>query len=323
MLLTTVLRWLVLSLILLSGPFQSWIAGQLLGEVLSHKQFAEKYGPFALVIGASRGLGLAWANGLAEKGLNVVLTGRVQSTLEESLKELQAKHPDRKFVAVQWDFSDTSVSEQIAKRLCSDYDIGMVVVNAVFSGPSSLLLNVSIADLRRAVNLNIVSTVDIVHVFGNAMRQRQRGGGFILVSSIVSQLGVYKMAMYSASKAFVSMLTEVLWYEGKQDNIDFIAPIVGQTSTPSLDDFLNQDTRIRLLETTPEAVVDETFRTLGRSPFVYTGWSTKLQAFFFWLVPHDVALPWVAYFSKDFFIPELEFGKKFDEVMRSGRSSRS
>ena len=154
------------------------------------------------------------------------------------------------------------------------------------------------------------------------MKKRKRGG-FILVSSVAGELAIANMAMYSSTKAFLNVFAEALWNELAKDNIDVIAPVVGQTATPSLTDFLNPEARVKFLESTPQNVVRETMWGLGRTVHVWTGWSTKVQGFLYWLLPHEVLVPTLAYLSQDLFITGEELQKRFEEVGRMGRQSRN
>jgi short-subunit dehydrogenase len=312
----------VLVSVLLAVPLRSLLMGMTIGEKNSGAAFARQYGPWGLVIGASRGLGSAWAHGLAERGLNVILTGRVQKTLNEACEELQAKFPKQKFVGVLFDAGDVERTENVSASLNNQYEIGIVITNAVFTPLFQPFVEVPRDDLLKSLNLNVFGISRVVQIFGANMRKRQRGG-FVLVGSVAGHLGITNMAVYSSTKAFLSMFAETLWNELRQDNIDVIAPQVGQTTTPSLDDFINPEFRVKLIETSPQNVVLETMYGLGRTPFVYTGWATKAQVFAAWLVPHQLGVPVMASLSQNLFQDDDNLQARYDQIGRKGRTSRT
>jgi short-subunit dehydrogenase len=166
-------------------------------------------------------------------------------------------YPSQKFLVVQFDATDADKVEAVSSELAKQYEIGMVVTNAVMTPKPGPFLDADMQDVRKSISLNVRAIAEMVYVFGTEMRKRKRGG-FILVSSVASCLGHNNMATYSSTKSFLNLFGETLWLEGKTDNIDFITAVVGQTSTPSLDDFLNPEARVRLLETSPEDVAKET-----------------------------------------------------------------
>jgi len=307
--------------VLIAIPLRTLLQGLTYGELYQGKDFAKQYGPWGIVVGASRGLGSAWAHGLAQRGLNVIITGRVQKTLDETLHELKTAYPDRQFVTVVFDATDRAKADEICAKLAQEYEIGMVVTNAIMTPMPQPFLDAEMEDVDKSISLNVFGIVHMVRIFGTEMRKRKRGG-FVLVSSVAGSLGLTNMAMYSSTKAFATMLGQVLWNEGKKDNIDYITPVVGQTATPSLDDFLNPKHRVLFLETTPQNVVRETMFGLGRAPYVYTGWSTKVQSFVYWLVPQEITVQILALLMKDFFKSGDELKESFNAA-KSGRQSRS
>ena len=170
------------------------------------EQFLDEYGPWAVVVGASVGLGAALAENLARKGFNLVLVARSQPRLEALAAEITEKY-GRKVVTLTGDVSD--VRTVLATReLCVGIDVGLVIFNA-----SSLLvgdfLSSSLEDKMALLDVNVKGVTAVCDVFGTLLaerRPRQKNAGLHLVSSLAGITGSRGLALYAASKAFMNAL---------------------------------------------------------------------------------------------------------------------
>ena len=192
-------------------------------------QFAAKYGPWALVAGASDGVGLAFAKQLAGMGLNLILVSRSQAKLDSAAAEVKALGADCITVS-----ADLSLPEGANKAIAAagDREVGLVVSNAGADSINSKFLDADIAAWEGLATMNINTKMRLAHHFGRAMRARGRGG-IILVNSGACYLGMHGLATYCGSKGFVLNFAEGLWAELRPHGVDVLTMVLGQTDTPS------------------------------------------------------------------------------------------
>lgn len=192
--------------------------------------FANRYGPMALITGASSGIGWGFAEELAERGLNLVLVARRLERLEELASLLDSRFGTQ-CTLISADLSQLDAPEKILEATC-DLDIGLLVSNAGygFKGEHSQNDPVGMSEMLM-VNCNM--PLRLTHGFLPRLRARGHGG-IILTSSVEAMIGVPYSAAYSASKAFVSTLGEALWAETANDDIDMLTLCPGATETEAL-----------------------------------------------------------------------------------------
>lgn len=190
---------------------------------------AAKYGPWALVTGASEGTGAAFALALADEGVNSILIARRDGPLQELAAQVRYKGVE--CIAAMVDLSATDATDRIVSAV-EDREVGLLVANAGADTNSSLFLDNDIANWEQLVNLNIITTMKNCHHFGQSMRARGRGG-MILVGSGSCYGGLYGMGVYCGVKAFDLCLGEGLWAEMRHHNVDVLNLILGRTDTPA------------------------------------------------------------------------------------------
>jgi uncharacterized protein len=189
--------------------------------------FISKYGPAALVTGASSGIGRSFAQLLAQKGMNLVLAARRVAHLEELASKLAHRH--RVSVSVcRTDLSRAGAAEQISDATAS-LDIGLIVSNAGFGLKGDHAGN-DPAAMTDMLMVNCNSPMLLARRFIPRLRQRGKGG-IILTSSVEALIGCPYSAAYSASKAFVNALGEALWGELTPEGIDVLTLCPGATDT--------------------------------------------------------------------------------------------
>jgi len=187
----------------------------------------DKYGPWAIVAGASDGTGQAFAEELARHGVNVVMVARRKALLEAVAGQLPVATR-----VVELDLSDPGAIDALAQAT-SDLEIGLLIYNAGGDGVNLPLLDRDIAELRGFVRRNCMAVMEACHHFGGLMRSRRRGG-VVLVTSGAAWCGGKGLAPYGATKAFDLILAESLWAEWRDDGVDVLALVLGATDTPSL-----------------------------------------------------------------------------------------
>jgi short-subunit dehydrogenase len=191
--------------------------------------FAEKYGPWALIAGASDGVGLAFARRLAHEGIKLILVSRNQAKLDKAADELRALGTECITAAADLALPD---GPDRAIAAAGDREVGLVVTNAGADSINSQFLDADIAAWEGLAMMNVSTKMRLAHHFGRAMRSRGRGG-MILVNSGACYSGMFGLATYCGSKAFVLNFSEGLWAELRHHGIDVLSMVLGQTDTPS------------------------------------------------------------------------------------------
>ena len=235
----------------------------------------KSYGDWALVTGASAGIGTVFARRLAAQGLNVVLVARRADRLEQLAAELRAQHKVQTRV-VSEDLERDGVAERVAERV-RDLEIGVLVNNAGFSQVGRFD-RVPLDKILGMIRVNCVAVAALTHAFLPAMRARKRGA-IIIVSSVAGYVPLGLAATYGATKAFDLMLAEALWAENRGTGIDVLALSPGPVDT----EFQAVAGETPHPGATPESVVDTALAALGKKPSVVAGgfnkartWSTRL-----------------------------------------------
>lgn len=231
--------------------------------------FAEKYGPFAIVAGASEGLGAAFADAIASRGVGVVLLARRKDALESVAAEVTKKHGVEARTVV-CDLADASFTE--ATR---DLDIGLGVYNAAHSFIAPLLER-PLEDALRVVDVNVRGPLRFAHAIVPQMIARKRGG-LVLMSSMAGFQGNPRLAAYAASKAFGIVLAESLWAELRPRGVDVIASCPGAVRTPN---YLKTTEKEAPGTLDALAVATRTLDALGSGPTYVPGAVNKMARFF-------------------------------------------
>lgn len=197
--------------------------------MMKQSAFKEKYGSWALITGASAGIGEAFAWVLAKRSLNLVLVARNPERLDQKAAEIRAQFPA---IQIKTHPADLSQSGSIVPLIqaTANLDIGLVIPNAGMETTGSFLKH-TLEEEQRLLHLNIHAPFHMAHHYGQLMSQRGRGG-IIFLSSIAGYGSTPYAANYSASKAYILSLGEGLHYELKPHGIDVLVLSPGFTDTP-------------------------------------------------------------------------------------------
>ena len=236
--------------------------------------FRERYGPWALVIGASEGVGAAFAHAVAARGLSVALVARRAEALEAVAGSVRsAAGVETRVLAL--DLTAADAMDRLAAAT-TDLEVGLVLYGAgadpdyrpFLSGP----LNPALALVQR----NCVMPLQVCHHFVGPMVERGRGGLAVL-SSGAGMVGGPNMVAYAASKAFDTVMIQSLWAELQGTGVDALAMVLGLTDTPALRRLLmargalaGEDEPVPGADT-PEAVVEELLAHLADGPTWFMG----------------------------------------------------
>jgi short-subunit dehydrogenase len=190
----------------------------------------ERFGPWALITGASSGIGREFARQLARAGLSTVLAARRRALLEEVGRSV-ATDFGVQYRVITADFSEEGFVETLASAT-DDLDIGLVVSNAGSPSPGGFLSK-DRNELASQLRLNALSHLDIAHHFGRKLTARGRGG-LIFVSAMGAEKGIPYMANDSGGKAYVQCLAQALHVELKPVGIHVTVVSPGPTETQAL-----------------------------------------------------------------------------------------
>ena len=194
--------------------------------------FVEQYGPWAVVTGASSGIGEEIARILAARGLNVAVVARRTERLEALAKALETSH-DIETNVVTADLATTDGVERVA-ALADELEVGLLVNNAGISAPFRPLNGVPYETLETMSKLNMLAPARLIYDFLPGMQRRGRGG-VINVASTASFQAMPYMANYGATKAYLLSLSDAVATEVAQAGIDVVALCPGPTDTEITD----------------------------------------------------------------------------------------
>jgi short-subunit dehydrogenase len=240
------------------------------------KEFRQKYGPWALVAGASEGLGAAYAEALATRGLDLVLVARRLELLQTLAARLTGAYGVQVRL-LQLDLAQPDAASQIARETQS-LEVGLLVYNAAFSAVGAFLER-SLDEHLLEIDTNVRTPLTLLNHFGPRMLT-QGHGGLILMTSLSAFQGSAYVANYSASKAYNVILAEGLWEEWRRGGVDVLACIAGSTRTPNyLASFPRPNGSFTDATLEPQVVVAEALAALGRHPTVIPGRVNRLSSF--------------------------------------------
>lgn len=227
-----------------------------------------QYGPWAVVTGASDGIGRAVAQRAASDGFNVLLAARSEAKLIALADELRRMHGvQARAVPV-----DLSRPDGVTTLLSStgDVDVGLAVLAAGFATGGDFLRSPA-SDELEMIAVNITAVTALTHAFSRRMAERGRGG-IVLFGSLLGWAGVPGEANYAATKAYVLTLAEGLHRELKQRGIDVLAVAPGPVHTG----FADRAGMTMRSAATPEVVANAAWAALGRRTTVVPGALAKV-----------------------------------------------
>ncbi|MGR9051843.1 MAG: SDR family NAD(P)-dependent oxidoreductase [Gammaproteobacteria bacterium] len=232
------------------------------------KKFVNKYGNYALITGASSGIGAEFARQLARLGLDLVLVARRKSALDKLASDLEKQH-GIKAKTVELDLLDDHAVEKLLAAT-NDLNIGLLVLSAGMEVHGAFVEN-SYDKESELVKLNALIPMQLAHVFGGRMIARKQGG-ILFVSSTFGHQAVPYFANYAASKAYILGLGQALNYELKKSNVDVTVLSPGLTTTEMTQNMQGIDfKKMPITEMRVEPVVKKAIRALGKQQVVIPG----------------------------------------------------
>lgn len=227
----------------------------------------ERYGPWALVTGASEGIGCAMAQEIASRGVHLILVARRKDRLDALAETLKSTTG----VQVRVCAADLSTAEGTRSVLLSieGLELGLFVAAAGF-GTSGAFLDSRIKEELDMLSVNCRAVLEILHPILREMKLRRRGG-VVLLSSLVAFQGVPQAAHYAATKAYIQSLSEGIAGEARAEGIDVLASAPG----PVHSGFADRAGMKMGQAAHPKTVAAATLNALGKSNLVRPGFLAK------------------------------------------------
>ncbi|MBB3048202.1 short-subunit dehydrogenase [Litorivivens lipolytica] len=231
--------------------------------------FVQTYGPWALVLGASEGVGSAFVEALAARQLNVALVSRRQSVLDEVAQGIQTRFGVQTRT-IAMDLFDHNAMEVLLGKI-GDLEIGFLVNCAGGDAAYGPFLERELNNDEALLFRNCTLLMRVCHHFGRQMAERGRGG-IVTMSSGAAVAGAPGLATYAGSKAFDLLFSEALWGELKPKGVDLICVMLADTDTPTLRAQMVMRGKLKSLDespkgaTPPEQVAEEALRYIGKQP---------------------------------------------------------
>jgi uncharacterized protein len=222
---------------------------------------AHRFGPWAVVTGASSGIGRDFAHQLADAGINVVLVARRLALLQDLGVALR-RDCGIDYRAVDVDLSDPGMLTPIAQAT-NDIDVGLLVSNAGAALPGPFL-DSDLQAQRAILRLNTATHLGLAHHFGERLARRGRGG-IVLVSALGATHGVPYMAHTAATKAYVASLGAGLHVELAKHGVHVTVLHPGPTRTPVMDELGLDPDKMPIPPMAPEDCAREALRALARN----------------------------------------------------------
>ncbi len=240
------------------------------------ENFSSRYGPWAIVAGASDGVGAATAWAIAREGVSVVLVARRQAVLDELAAAITAETGVEARPLVV-DLSDDGAVDKITEAT-DDLEIGLLVYCAGADPNFAPFLDQPVDDALAMVRRNCEVPLRLCHRLAPSMVERGRGG-IVVVGSGAALAGGPNMVAYGASKAFDLVFGEALWAELHGHGVDVLNLVLAVTDTPALRRLLAErgvlagpdDDRPIPGASTPEEVAADMVAQLPHGPTYFSG----------------------------------------------------
>jgi len=237
--------------------------------------FKNTYGPWALITGGTEGIGLCFAQQLAEMGLNIALVARREEVLAQACTQLTDTHGiETRYVCA--DLAQADAAQTIIDTL-QGVEVSLVIHNAGATHGAKAFLDQPCASAEALLTLNCLTPLRLCHHYGQAMKDKG-AGGLIMMNSLACLAGASAITPYSAAKSYLMRLSEGLWHEFKPYGVDVLAVLAGATRTPammeSIPGFAENDDLMA-----PELVAQDALAFLGRGPVCVPGGNKEAAAY--------------------------------------------
>lgn len=238
--------------------------------------FLNKYGPWALVVGAAEGLGEAYTKVLAAHKMNIILVDH-QADKMQALAAVMEKEHGIECRQIHLDLKDKQAHIKIMEVIES-LDVGLLIYNAAKSLIKPFV-KYNTEELNDFVEINTRQQILLVHAFSQKLVKQERGGGILLMSSLAGLIGMQLVSPYAATKAFAWNLAEGLYHDLKSHQIEVMACIAGTIDTPTYNNTKAQYGLLKPSVMKPEEVAEQSLHRLGKQALFIPGFSNRLNYF--------------------------------------------
>jgi short-subunit dehydrogenase len=196
------------------------------------EHLAVRYGPWAVIAGASEGIGEALAHRLGAAGIDLVLIARNETRLHAVAADVRSWH-GREVRVLPLDLTAPGMRQAVADA-CRDIEAGLLVYAAGSVNRSVDFVDDPYEASLGQIELNCAGPLGLARAFSPAMLSRGRGG-IVMTASMAALAGAAQVAVYSAVKAFQVNLGEGLWAEMAPRGVDVCTAVLGQVWTPAME----------------------------------------------------------------------------------------
>ena len=257
--------------------------------------FKEKYGRYALVTGASAGIGEAFARLLAKRGFDLILVARREEKLNLIAEELRRKHGIEVMV-IPMDLT-LEDSADVLFRKVGEFDVGLLVNNAGF-GYYGKFVKQAPERFSDMIKLNILTFTLLTRKFADRFIKKGRGG-IILVSSLSAFQPTPGMALYGATKGFELLLGEAMAEEIRGKNVDITVLCPSATLT----EFQRVAGGVPHDGMTAEFVAAKALECLGKKRIAIPGFWNKILGKANRFLPRNV-VTWITAKALSHYLPD-------------------
>jgi short-subunit dehydrogenase len=256
--------------------------------------FAHRYGQWAVIAGASEGVGASLADQLASLGINLILIARNEALLENLAATVRERHGVQARPLVL-DLTDPEVGVKVAEA-ADGLEVGLVIYNAGAANRTVEFLDDTFEQSLKQIKLACIGPLALARQFAPAMRERGRGG-IVLVGSLACLAGSANIAVYSAVKAFNVNFAEGMWSELKPHGVDVVCTPLGKTDTEALQRMgvVPDDQTMR-----PEDVAREIIDNVSNGPVYVVGESNRAVASHIWTIDRRALVEMMSAASRHF-----------------------
>ncbi|MFN8354513.1 MAG: SDR family NAD(P)-dependent oxidoreductase [Spirosomataceae bacterium] len=245
------------------------------------QRLKSKFGEWAIVTGASSGIGLELATQLVAAGFNLIINARDAEPLR--VVEQQLNTPTNQIKAVVADLSESQGVEQIIQS-AQGLNVGLLINNAGF-GTSGSFVGASLHTEINMLRVNCEAVLSLTHYFAQQFKQ-QRRGGIIFLSSLVAFQGVPYAAHYAATKAYIQSFAEALAVELQPFGVSILAAAPGPVESG-----FGQRANMRMGRSIPPQQLGvPILKALGRQTNVIPGLLSKVLVYSLRTVPRFVKI---------------------------------
>jgi short-subunit dehydrogenase len=244
--------------------------------------------PFAVITGASRGIGAEYARALAAQGYDLLLVARDSTRLETLRHELHRVH-QREIITESLDLSQPQAAETL-HDLARSYrsEVALLINNAGF-GLYGNFSEMPLASIQNMLQLHMNTIVESIRLFLPTMLARKQGA-IIIVASVAGFFPIPYITEYAATKAFLIAFSEGLARETRNQGVTIQVCCPGFTDTDFHQSAGHQPKHVFFAQS-PQQVVQASLQALqSKRTLVTIGWQGLLASWASKIVPHSILM---------------------------------